>query len=70
VDGQTGDIYQADNLAGLVCFFVEKTGRRLIISEDVVGDTESEESAARRKRKKRAVDAAFTDHGHVCIIRE
>jgi hypothetical protein len=67
VEGATGTIYQGATLVELLCFFLEKTERKLIVEAEDENDgyENNEERTARKKRKKRAMDAAYTEHGHI-----
>jgi hypothetical protein len=65
VECETGNLYQNGSLANLLCFFLEKTGRKLIVEEEEEEPQEGGGDGARKKRKKRAIDAVFTEHGHV-----
>ena len=64
VECETGNLYQNGSLAHLLCFFMEKTGRKLIVEEE----EEDDDSGARKKRKKRAIDTVYTEHGHVEMV--
>jgi hypothetical protein len=58
---ENGTIFRANTLLELVCFWLQKTGRKLIVEDE-------EDEGGCVKRKKRAAEASFTEHGHVQVM--
>jgi len=57
VEGAT--IYRSDTLLDMVCFFLEKTGRQLVV----------EQQEDKRLKRRKVFDPSQSEHGHVQLLR-